>query len=203
MCSPGFAIGAALGCFMTLEILSDCLSCCDPQIGAGFGVGEKFPQQAEPHGTTAALRMQDGGHHRAPIPNLVQLILPEREHVLLGKDRPRAESGGQSVHPVVVARGHRKLDRARPAIGEAMAVRPHIVPKGRAIDNAVAYQRYPQFLGEFAVRRAIASWLDAEPALQRLETTPQFLLDPGIARIRQQMVVTVMANLMTGLENGL
>src|SRR5882672_3410247 len=120
---------SAAGGFVLAVVRRDRLAGCDPQIGAGFGVGEKLPQQTKPHRTTAALRMQHGGDQRTPIPGLVEFILPDREHVLPGKDRPRAEPGRQSVHPVVVARGHRKLDRARPAIRKAMAVRPHIVPE--------------------------------------------------------------------------
>src|SRR5260370_36539795 len=109
--------------------------------------------------------MQDGSDHRTPVPNLVQFILPDREHVLLGKDRPWAESGGQSVHPVVVARGYRKLDRARPAIRKAMAVRSHVVAKRRGVDDAVAHQRHAQLFGELAVRRPLAAWLDTKPTL--------------------------------------
>src|ERR1700736_1151683 len=98
-CSSGLCIGAARGSSLVAsEIRRDCLAGGDPQIGAGFGVGEKFPQQTQPHWTTAALRMQHGGHHRAPVPDFVEFILPDREHVLLWKDRPRAESGGQPVH---------------------------------------------------------------------------------------------------------
>src|SRR5882757_5156554 len=91
--SSGYAIGAALsgGCFVSLEIRRDRLAGCDPQIGAGFGVGEKLPQQTQSHRTTAALRMQHGRNQRAPIPGLVEFVLPDREHVLPGKDRPRAE----------------------------------------------------------------------------------------------------------------
>src|SRR5258708_6809104 len=60
-----------------------------------------------------------------------------------------------------------------------------------------------QFLGEFAERCTIADRLDAKPALQRLEAALQLLLDPGVARIRQQMVIAVMADLVTGLKNSL
>ena len=123
--------------------------------------------------------------------------------MLLGKDRPWAESGGQSVHPVVITRGHRKLNRARPAVRKAMAVRPHVVPKRRGVNDAVAHQRHAQLFGEFAVRRSIAGWLDTKPTLQCLEAPLQLLLDPGVARIRQQMVIPMMADLMAGLENRL
>ena len=84
-----------------------------------------------------------------------------------------------------------------------MAIRPHIVAKGGGVDDAVAHQRHAQFFGEFAIRRPIAGRLDAKPALQRLKTPLQFLLDPGIARIRQQMVIAVMADLVPGPKNGL
>src|ERR1700682_3296855 len=194
---------SAGGCFVTSEIRRDRLSGRDPQIGARFGIGEKFPQQTKPHRTTAALRVQHGRDHRSPIPDLVEFILPDREHVLLGKDRPWAESGGQSVHPVVITRGHRKLNRARPAVRKAMAVRPHVVPKRRGVNDAVAHQRHAQLFGEFAVRRSIAGWLDTKPTLQCLEAPLQLLLDPGVARIRQQMVIPMMADLMAGLENRL
>src|SRR5438445_582730 len=56
-------------------------------------------------------------------------------------------------------------------------------------------------LGELTVRRAVAGRLDAKAALQRLKTPLQLLLDPGVARIRQQMVITVMADLVAGLED--
>src|SRR5882757_1944266 len=104
------------------------------------------------------------------------------------------------MHPVVIACRHRKFDRAWPAVGEAMAVGPHVVTKRRAIDDAVAHQRHAQLLGKFTVRRAIADRSDAEPTLQRLKTPLQFFLDPRIAGIRQEMVITVMADLVTGLE---
>ena len=52
-------------------------------------------------------------------------------------------------------------------------------------------------LGELTVRRPIAGRLDAKPALQRLKTpAPVLLLDPGVARIRQQMVIAMMADLV-------
>src|SRR5712664_1522840 len=66
----------------------------------------------------------------------------------------------------------------------------------------MAHQRHAQLLGEFAVGRSIAGWPDTKPTLQRLEAPLQLFLDPGVARIRQQMVIAVMADLMAGLENG-
>ena len=60
----------------------------------------------------------------------------------------------------------------------------------------MANQRPAQLLGELAIGRAIADRLDAEPALQGLKTPLQLLLDPGIAGIRQQVVIAVMADLM-------
>ena len=67
----------------------------------------------------------------------------------------------------------------------------------------MAHQRHPQLFSEFAVRRPIAGRLDTEPSLQRLKTSLQLFLDPGIAWIRQQMVVAVVADLVARLENGL
>ena len=105
------------------------------------------------------------------------------------------------MHPVVIARGHRQLDRAGLAVGKAMAIGPDVVAERGRVDDAVTHQRRAQLLGEFAIRRAIAGRPDAEPALQRLETSLQLLLDPGIAGIGQQMVIAVMADLMAGLED--
>ena len=48
----------------------------DPDIAAVLRVEEEFAQQPQSHRPPADLRMQDGRDHRAPIPDLVELVRP-------------------------------------------------------------------------------------------------------------------------------
>src|SRR3954466_5695808 len=86
---------SAVSGFVAQEVFRDLLAGRDPHVRAGFRIGQEFAQQTQPHRTAAALRMQHGRHHRAPISGFVEFVLPDREHVLLGEDRAGAEPRGQ------------------------------------------------------------------------------------------------------------
>src|SRR5262245_24608307 len=88
------ALGGGLVCFGLLrnhEMTRYRFSRWEPNVAKTTCPCDEIPEDAKPHGAPCYLRVQHHGDEPAPLARLVELTIPNREHVLLREHRSRAE----------------------------------------------------------------------------------------------------------------
>ena len=94
-----------------MKWLAELLSRCQPYVAEAARAGDEISEDAEAHRAPRHLRMQHHRNETAPFSGLIEFAIPDRENMLLGEHRSRAEAVSQPVHPIIERHVDRQFDR--------------------------------------------------------------------------------------------